>query len=123
MSLSDLLFLLSILSVFGLVYLLTKPALERVVPKLKEELNKSEESNQIDAARSAVVRVTARGLAGRLKPASYEDLQRQIILAGSPAGMTPETLVAGRLVTAGAFAAAVCLILVIGGEFSHCHWA
>ena len=41
MSLSDLLFLLSILSVFGLVYLLTKPALERVVPKLKEELNKA----------------------------------------------------------------------------------
>ena len=117
MTLSDLLFLLSILSICGLVYLLSKPTLERVVPKLKEELDKSEESNQIHAARSAVVRLTARGLAGRLKPASYEDLQRQIVLAGSPSGMTPETLVAGRLVTAGAFGAGLCLLVVIAGEF------
>lgn len=117
MALSDFLFLLAILAVGGLVYILSKPSLERVMPKLKEELDKADESNQLRAARSAVIRVTARSMSGRLKPNTYEGLQQQIILAGSPTGMSPETLIAGRLVTGMAFAAVLCLFLVIAGEF------
>jgi tight adherence protein C len=113
----DLLLIAAVLAAVGTVFLLTREWANRLLPRFEEELAKETERSKLKAAQSAAVRLTARRLVGRLKPGTTSNLAQQIVQLGSPAGMTPEVIVAGRLTSAAAFAIALAAIPLLRGAF------
>jgi tight adherence protein C len=113
----DLLLIAAVLAAVGTVFLLTREWANRLVPRFEEELAKETDKSPLRAAQSAAVRLTARRLVGRLRPATNDRLAEQIIQLGSPQGITPEVIVAGRVTTAASFGFAFAAIPLITGAF------
>ena len=118
MTLSALLMAGSILAAMGLVFMILRSTIERYGPRIQDEMAKQGDSNRVAAARSAAVRVTANAISGRLGDKQNEKLRDQIIQLGSPAGMTPEVIIAGRITSAAAFGFCFGLLAIIAGRFT-----
>ena len=117
MTLSTLLMLGSILAAVGLVFFAMRTSIDRFAPRIQAEMAKHDGSNRIDAARSAAVRMTAHAISGRLRPKLTQGLQRTILQLGSPPGMTPEVIIAGRITNAAVFGFCLGLLALLAGRF------
>ena len=118
MTLSTLLMFGSIAAAMVVVFLLLRGLIEQYAPRIRDEMAKHSDSSRVHAARSAAVRLTAYALAGRLRPQTDERLRQQIVQLGSPMGMTPEVIMAGRVTTAAAFGVALLLLALVAGNLA-----
>jgi tight adherence protein C len=116
MTISNLLMLGSILAAMAVAFLVLRGFIERFAPRIQDEMAKHGERNKIQAARSAAVRLTAHALSGRINDKHSDRLRGQIVQLGSPQGMTPEVLIAGRMTSAAAFGVSFLLLALLAGQ-------
>jgi tight adherence protein C len=118
MTLSTLMMIGSIGAAIALAYLVLRGSIQRFAPRIQDEMAKHGGANRVDAARSAAVRVTAHAISGRLNDKMSSGLKQQIAQLGSPKGMTPEVIIAGRITTGAVFGLGFVLLAVIAGRFT-----
>jgi tight adherence protein C len=118
MTTSSLLMAGSILTAMALVFLVLRASIERYGPRIQDEMAKQGDENRVFAARSAAVRLTANAISGRLGEKVNNNLRNRIIQLGSPQGMTPEVIIAGRITSGAAFGFTFGLLAILAGRFT-----
>ena len=116
MNVSTLLMLGSIAAAFAVAFIVLRGVIEQFAPRIKDEMAKQGHDNRIDAARSALIRLTAFAISGRLNSQTDENIRKQIVQLGSPQGMTPEIIIAGRITTAVGFGLAFLILALVSGN-------
>jgi tight adherence protein C len=106
----------SLITGMGLIFVVLRNVIGRMAPRIEEEMAKHGGGSRVDAARSAAVRLTAHAIGGRLNEKLASNLRAKIVQMGSPTGMTPEVVIAGRITNGMVFGSAFGLLALFAGQ-------